>query len=439
MYTKINNLNEWVAPYNVEHFALISGGNTTNISDKTVIKKNFENNQKIDTSMVVNSLTKLINNVSNDVLQKNTSSATAAIGASNTIFISGIQCNTINISGIRQTSEADLETQVVSQQSNSSNVATNITSTIDKTIEKIGGLDLGALELANTNQLNDFMKSTPGYDPNKAQKLASKCPSDSGSLFSVGNKCNISTSYDLDSALKQKLELDDSFKINDPDDITNNIKNTIDQSNIAMCQSNASAENMIAIQEAMCITSNAASKAPSSDGTFNFTNIEQKAVTNLYMSCIFNQSNTNNIANKMLTKISKKYNQIYDAVEQKAKSKGADGLDYYNKATDLVDTLVASGMERIIASSTNQKSSDNTKDKTGDSRAGDTFPTETTKPSETSFTPQPSTKPTIISSDSLSDSSHDSSQWILYGGIGISIILTIIIVVLLFKALKNKN
>ena len=84
--------------------SLISGGNDVNIKDSTKITKNFENNQKINRSMTVNSLTKIFNDVANDVIQKNTSTASAAVGASNTIFMSGINCDTVIISGIRQTS-----------------------------------------------------------------------------------------------------------------------------------------------------------------------------------------------------------------------------------------------------------------------------------------------------------------------------------------------
>ena len=62
-------------------------------SDQTNIKKSFENNQKINRSMLVNAVTKLVNNVSADVVQKNSSTAASAAGASNTIWLSGVQCD----------------------------------------------------------------------------------------------------------------------------------------------------------------------------------------------------------------------------------------------------------------------------------------------------------------------------------------------------------
>ena len=41
----------------------ISAGDSTNINDNTKITKNFENNQKINRSMMVESINKLVNNV----------------------------------------------------------------------------------------------------------------------------------------------------------------------------------------------------------------------------------------------------------------------------------------------------------------------------------------------------------------------------------------
>jgi hypothetical protein len=243
--------------------------------------------------MAVESLSKIFNNVASEVIQKNSTSAAASIGASNTMFISGIKCETSNISN-------------------------EISTTIDKTIEKVGATNLAELQAENTKQLNDYMGAMPGYDPNKAQKLTSKCP-DGGSFISVGNKCNVNNSYELDSSIKQTLDLDESFKITDNDDISNDIKNKIEQSNFASCQSSASAQNAIIIQDIMCDVSSVAvrsDKVAKRGGTFEFEDNEQTAVAKLFMTCIFNQNNVSEISNKIMNNIAKKYNQIYDAVEK---------------------------------------------------------------------------------------------------------------------------
>jgi hypothetical protein len=337
----------------------VSGGDTTNINDSVKIKKNFENNQKINRSMTVDSLSKIINNIVTDVVQKNSANAAAAVGASNSLFISGIKCETVHISGIKQVSESELKLQVKTQQSNTSKVSTEISTNINKIIEKAGATNLAALQSENTKQLNDYMKAMPGYDPNKAQKLASQCPS-GGSLISVGNKCDVNSSYELDSSVKQSLDLDESFKITDNDDISNDIKNKIEQSNFASCQANASADNAVIIQDIMCTVNNAATsadKASKKNGTFVFEDSDQKAVAKLYMTCVFDQRSISEIANKIMNTIAKRYNQIYDAIEKKAETKGPE---YYKKASELVDLLAAAGTEQIQAAATEQKQTDAT-------------------------------------------------------------------------------
>ena len=232
MFDNVINLNKYIKPKIREDFGLIgSAGNDTSISDSTKVTKNFENNQKINRSMMVESITKLVNNVSSDVMQKNSAAATSAAGAENTLALQDIDCDTININDITQGAQATNITVVKASQSNTSKISNEISTTIDKTIEKVGGTDLAALQAENTKQLNDFMGAMPGYDPNKAQKLASQCPDDSGSLFSAGNKCDVSSSYELDASVKQSLDLDESFKINDQDDVSNTIQTKLDQAN----------------------------------------------------------------------------------------------------------------------------------------------------------------------------------------------------------------
>jgi hypothetical protein len=322
----------------------------TNITNDIKVVKNFENNQKIDKSMVVNSLSKIFNNIANDVIQANTAIASNAVGASNTLFISGVKCDTVRISGNKQLSSADVEFKVKTQQDNISKVSTEIVTNINKTIEKIGSTDLAKLQASNTKLLNDFMGSMPGYDPTSAHKMAGGCSG--SSLISIGSNCSVNSSYDLNSTLKQKLDLDESFKITDPDDISTDIKNKITQSNMASCVANTSAQNSIIIQDIICTVSNGSngSNGSKKGGTFEFEDNEQKAVAKLYMECVFNQSSISDIATKIFNTISKRYNQIYDAVEKRAQVKGPE---YYKKAADLVDTLAAAGMEQINAAAGN--------------------------------------------------------------------------------------
>lgn len=439
----------------------MGGGNSKKITDTTKIKKTFENNQKIDRSMVVNSLSKIFNNIANDIIQNNSVAASAAVGASNTIFLSGIKCDTINIIGNKQTSAADLQMQIQSKQSNTSTIASEITTNINKTIEKVGSTDLSKLQADNTKMLNDFMRATPGYDPNKAQKLAGKCGG--GGLFSFGNSCKVNTSYELDASVKNALDLDESFKITDNDDITNDISNKINQANFATCQANAGAQNSIIVQDIMCTVNDAAvnaDRAAKRGQTFNFEDNEQLAVAKLYMTCVFDQSSINEISQKVYNTIAKRYNQIYDAVAQNAIDKGTKegeqaGLDYYNDKAGLVDLLAASGAETIMAAAGDLPQATNeSKTKTTSESSGPVVDT-TLKPSGSK-----STIGDLISGLQNKDSNIDNNKidnnkteqskivkdeipttdlyyWFLIGG---GIILIILLFVIIIRILsRNKD
>ena len=404
MFDNIINLNKYLKPPIKEDFSLISGGNKTSISDSTKVTKSFENNQKINRSMLVESVTKLMNNVSSTVMQNNSSSAASAAGASNVLSINKVNCDDVVVTGIRQSAQSTNQTIVKSKQANESKISNEISTTIDKTIEKVGATDLGALQAENTKQLNDFMSAMPGYDPDKAQKLASKCPK-GGGLLSAGNKCDVSSSYELDASVKQALDLDESFKIDDKDDISNDIKSKVEQANFASCQANASASNAIEINDITCATMVAASKVDKLEkavssgeaiskekrGRFEISDIEQQAVAKLYMTCVFDQKNTSEIANKIVNSISKKYNQIYDAVAKKGEEKGQDWLDQKMK---LVDTFAAAGAEKLMAAAgdlppadgssatktpdsgtSSSKTTDNKSDASGSDTVSDKLPT----------------------------------------------------------------
>jgi len=470
---------------------LVSAGNSTSIKDSTKINKNFENNQKINRSMMVESVTKLVNNVAQDVMQKNTAVAAAAAGASNTLMLSGVNCDEVEISGVKQGAKSNVDLLVKSQQSNTSKISTEISTSIDKTIEKVGATDLAALQAENTKQLNDFMKAMPGYDPNKAQNLASKCPKGGGSLISAGNSCDVDSSYELNASVKQSLELDESFKINDKDDISNDIKNKVDQANFASCQATASAANAIVLQDIQCglmSAVNQAKKAASDAASgkpvkkkLTISDIQQDAVSKLYMTCIFDQKNVSEIANKITNSISKKYNQIYDAVKNKAKT-GNKSNDWLKEKLDFVDTFAAAGVEKIMAAAgdlppkkdtqtTSSKTTEVKSDKSGDSSGNILLP------ERKGFAPEPeksgpnmlddyrakkakialddakkikenaeieaekikqkaaATGAATTADPKVAQTNKQSNQWLTYGGI----ILGLIIIFFAFKLFGSKN
>ena len=472
---------------------LVKAGDSTSITDKTKVTKNFENNQKINRSMMVESVSKLVNNVSQDVMQNNTATAAASAGASNTLMLSGINCDEVEVSGVKQGASANVDILVKSQQANTSKISSEISTSIDKTIEKVGATDLAGLQAENTKQLNDFMKAMPGFDPNKAQNMASSCPTGGGSLISAGNKCDVNSLYELDASVKQALDLDESFKINDKDDISNEIKTKIEKANFTSCQANALPANAIILQNIQCGILSAVNQAarqakaaetgkPVKKNNFNQIENNQDAISKLFMTCVFNQENVTEIATKIINSISKKYNQIYEAVQKKAAIKGPQWLG--NKL-DLVDTFAAAGVEKIMAAAGDllpippKKDTTTSSSKTGDPTTNNTLPTRLNNtPSVPSKLDDFTSKQTKIAFDeakkleaeadkikqialadaekikqialadaevakkattNVSQPNAQISQWMIYGGIILGIIVVFFLYKLFTKSKKSKR
>jgi hypothetical protein len=345
---------------NIKNFKLnekFTDNEMITINNKSVIKRSFENNQNIDTSLAVTSLTKLTNNVVNDVVQNNSAIASSAVGALNSLWLSGVECETINLDGIKQSTEAENQSLMKITQSNVSKISTDISSSIDKNIQSTGGPVLNEYEAKSNDALNKFAAEIPNFDPAKAQSMVAAdemCPA--SLLGTSSTECNgkVNSSFKLDESVRNYLKLDQSFKIEDNDNIDNEINNKISQANVANCKSQASSKNEIILNDIQCDVASAAAKAKragkktlNKDGSLTISNIEQNAVAKLYMTCIIDQKNSSDISTKILNKISKKYNQIYDAVAKKAQELGDP--DYYEKATKLIDTMSSAGMEQIHA------------------------------------------------------------------------------------------
>jgi hypothetical protein len=269
------------------------------------------------------------------------------------ISLSNIKCANVTISNIDQDAQATSQVDIAVDQQNSSVVSSSIVDDIDKRIQ---GLNPDAYETFYSRELNKLMNPIKGYDPNKVYNLYNECSKyvpenvESNSMFGFisfndGNKyaptC-LNTTYELDPSLLTALELDNTFRIKEDEKnigAVNLISNQIAQTNFASCSASASANNQIDVNNAICVVSNG--KA----GNFKMDKISQKAVAQLYMTCVFNQKNSSDIVNKITSKVSTKYNQVYDAIANNAIRKNS--VEYYQKATNLFDTFVASNIERI--------------------------------------------------------------------------------------------
>jgi len=280
---------------NYEHF--ISAGNDTSVSDSKDISKKLELNTNINRSMVVKSAEKLINTVVNEVAQSNSAEVENAVGASNAIALYGVECDVINISGINQSAEAVASTAAVIHQKIANSIETNITNSITKKITNSLPNDVADIQKKDNEMAKQFMDATPGLDPNAAKKLLAGT-----AKGGFGNDTKVNTSYKLEAELKKTLNLDESFKVEDNDEISNEIKNNISQKNLAKCSAAAAAANNVTLADIKCKTA-------------NITDIKQKAIAVSTLSCAFNQEAVNKISTKVMNKLDKTFSKMYAAAK----------------------------------------------------------------------------------------------------------------------------
>ena len=210
-----------------EHFLglgdVLSGGNDTEVSSSTNINKKMDLKTNINRSFVVKSIEKLINNVVNDVAQKNSAEVQNMVASSNTIMLNGIDCDVVNFSDIDQTSIAASSTSSTVHQTLKNTIKTNITNSITKKISNSLPNDLDDIQNKENEMMKQFMDATPGLDMNAAKNLLGGV-----SKNGFGNDTKINTSYNLNAELKKTLNLDESFKVDDNDEVGNGLTVTDD-------------------------------------------------------------------------------------------------------------------------------------------------------------------------------------------------------------------
>lgn len=285
-------------PYQEKIFEhLISGGNKTKVKQTTNINKRADLKNNIDRSMNVESTQKIFNDIITEVSQNNSADVQNAVAASNSINLMGIECDTVNFSGSNQNSYSGGSVSATIVQESTNKIHNSIENEIKKKILNKLPNNLDDIQKKDNEMMKQFLNSMPGYDPNKASKLAGNV-SNNG----FGNKTNIDYKYNLDLELKKELNLDDTFKIEDNDDINSNIKNSVNQNNLAKCSASASANNILNLNDIKCKTA-------------NISNLKQQAYAESILSCAINQDLINEISTKIVNKIDKNFERMYEAAK----------------------------------------------------------------------------------------------------------------------------
>jgi len=422
-----------------EHF--ISGGNKTSVSDSKDISKKMDLKTNINRSMVVKSAEKLINTVVNEVAQSNSAEVQNAVAASNTIALYGVECDVINISGINQSAEAQASTAAVIHQKIANSIETNITNSITKKITNSLPNDLADIQKRDNEMAKQFMDATPGLDPNAAKKLLAGT-----SKGGFGNSTKINTSYKLEAELKKTLNLDESFKVEDNDEISNEIKNNISQKNLAKCSAVASAANNVTLADIKCKTA-------------NITDIKQKAIAVSTLSCAFNQEAVNKISTKVMNKLDKTFSKMYDAakdddskkriaamglalgesIQNAAKPEGGEEpAKKPDKKPDKKSVDDSASSEPLKAPKLDApkpfNATTDSDTKTDDTKSDDTKSDDTkSDDTKTDDTETDDTTPVDTESDKIvflgTEMTLQQKNYLIYGGIGVIVIIIILVII----------
>ena len=284
---------------------------------------NFESNKKVNNELLDKSTSKLFSNITSKVMQTNSADAAAAVGSTNTIWLNGVKCKNIVISGVDQTSTSKATVTSNSKQDSTTNVSSEITNSISKKMSSSGDInfnDIDKYEAPNIQKLKTYMSGNPLF--NLANALA---------FGSINPKETIT----IDNSMKSALNLDQSFSIKPTQEITTNIGNSISQANLATCKASANSQNQLLLSDIEC-------------NNFKMDNIKQKAFSELIMNCVFDQKNTSNITTKITNELKSQYNQVYQSTDKKPcpETKSEDKSSVCSNP-ELLDTWVGATIEKL--------------------------------------------------------------------------------------------
>jgi hypothetical protein len=292
----------------IETFALLDVANKTNVNNSKNIKQLDEINETIDRSTVINSLTKLMSNVINEVTSENISELAKSISLSNKINISKIKAKNVTLSNISQVGEIDTEVTAEFIQKIETKIRNDISKKIDDKISNIVDSSKKNIQESDSNKSSG---SSIGDIVGNIVDTAGDVMKEVLSL-SIGNTTNIDNSINIDEESKKNLKIDDSFKFKKNKESSDKIKNALDNKNLSKCAQSTNQTNELNFSDAEL------------EGDLKVTNIKQIGAVKAVMKCAFNNEILNDLSTKILQDyITNVQNMIKSADEVAKKTKSA--------------------------------------------------------------------------------------------------------------------
>lgn len=286
----------------VENFG-ISAGNSTNVNNSKNYKTLSEIEKNIDRSTMIKGLTKLVSDSVTKVIAQNTSELAKSIALSNKINISKIKATNVSLTDITQSVKVDSETSANFVQKIQGKVKNEISKTISDKISKL----VDTSKTINQENVEDTNEATSiGNVLNNVVDKAADTIKDVLSI-SAGNTTNTDNSVNISKSTKEKLKLDESFKMEKNQETSNKISNVLDNKNLSKCANDTKQSNELNFSDAEL------------SGNLEVKNLKQVAAVNSVMSCAFNNEIINDVATKILEDFEKNIENMIKSADDFAK------------------------------------------------------------------------------------------------------------------------
>jgi hypothetical protein len=287
---------------------IMDAGNSTKLTDSTKIKDLKEINKNIDQNKVIGGMSKMISDVINDVVSKNSSDLLRTIAVSNKIAISGAKGASFSFKNISQTVqmetkvEADFAQKIASKIQNeiANKVKDNINSTTKQFEKDVSKLKTNEKAGTNIGGVIGGVVNALGGAFGKAMDTVGKVLS-----VSAGNSMEQTTTKDITQEMKDTFNLNNSFKYDKTDEAKNAISNVLKVENLSKCAADSKMANEIDLGK-IDVT-----------GPIEIENIKQESIVKDVMKCAFSQEVINDISLKVFNDYDKLITALIENVNDK--------------------------------------------------------------------------------------------------------------------------
>lgn len=317
-----------------------NAGGEKNISAdiKTKLKNSLEKTSNISREMMIEAVNNLTNNIVNNVSQKNSASLSNMVSQYNIISLTDSTIGgDMNIIGNTSTNTSSTDTTGIINQTQDSNIKTDISTSIIKNItnslpnaEEQHQASLKKMMDDSIQKLQESLE-TANYNTIDPKSLIDGLNTGIAGTVNV----DIEKSTEIEQNIKDVLNLNEDFKVYDENNLENNISNIIDQNNFASCLASTVQRNEINLRN-LDIT-----------GNVNIKDNIQKNIAKSLMTCVIDQTITNEISNKIVTQIESNISRMFDAVADQAPENLPLLVDMYDAANKSIVTSSEYNEEEI--------------------------------------------------------------------------------------------